>query len=1246
MTLATSPLRKRVSVLLMALLTAQPVLAQTMQYQIPLFGSRYAMPPPGTGEGDVDTGENPVEAAPPKLEARPSALQFESIPGTPPTTLQSLVVNTGTVPAKVAGISSNENFDINHNCTTLLPVGASCQISATPTTKAPSGVTYNMAVTALGTVTPTILSLSTYERLTEGPAPRLALSNSMVAMGPLKPGERANRSTELSNIGTAAATVEGIKSGAGFAITDNCPDTLDVGATCTISASFASYDARTHSHSMNLSAGQAGPATMLTFYADVPADPAIAPALELDQSMLNFGPMGAGTSETKKAVLINRGTAPALLSGIEATAPFSLTSACPAQLAVGASCDILVTFHAFTQGTSPAQWLTIKAQNNVSTRLLLQGRVSGSGSDSLAPNLVFAPEGLAFGGLAVGQSATLDAVVKNEGAAEAKISGIKIDFGSANFSQTNDCPSTLAASASCRVTVTFKATAAAMSSGRVLINMSNGSSGVLPLSGQGQHALLSAGPPHLDFGVVALPGTTSRSVSLSNQGNQPLTGLAVSNSHPRLSVNYGTCTSTLEAKKSCVLTLTYAPSSTGSFEGDISVASTNGGSTEINWGGVAVKLTASPSTLIFAETLLGASAPDELATLTNNGSHPLQLGAIGVFNGTAHFGQSNNCGTSLAAGASCSVRVRYTPSTPGAHAGELGILVQGELVGRIALNGTSIEAKLRLSKTTLQFAPTNIGQGSEVLSVTVTNPTSKSVTITGMGISSGDSEFAQSNNCGTALAPGASCSSNVQMTPTAKTWSNGTLTLDSSFGLQHVALAGQGTAPDGDIEDGQNAPGTPPTQPGNGSSTPVDDGFTHYSITFLDTEVANPSAVRNVKFSNKGDGPLKLLGLSITKGETDFTQTNNCNTTLAPGAYCTISLVFTPSELGARTGGIALLSDGGKFFFNLNGKGVGAVGAWRADSDSNFGTVDVATSAQRSFTFSNTGTMAAREVSVKLIGEQLRLVTNTCGEPGKAISLPVGDSCRVSVEYAPAVGGTLKDAMLQASGTLANGPVTHGLTGKALDDVALLLHMDDAGNTVTDSSPAARTVTMGSGVSMVSTHSVTGGRSLSFNGSPTANLSTASDAAFNFGAKDFTVEGWVYLKGFNSVASGIFQQSSGKLFGNGNPSNSVALGTVDSTGWQIYAANTYMVLNERPVPNVWTHVALVRYNGFTTFYLNGVEKLKLRDTVTYTGDLFGVGAIWSPNYSLNGYLDEFRVTRGRARYTSNFTPSTAPLPNP
>lgn len=84
-----------------------------------------------------------------------------------------------------------------------------------------------------------------------------------------------------------------------------------------------------------------------------------------------------------------------------------------------------------------------------------------------------------------------------------------------------------------------------------------------------------------------------------------------------------------------------------------------------------------------------------------------------------------------------------------------------------------------------------------------------------------------------------------------------------------------------------------------------------------------------------------------------------------------------------------------------------------------------------------------------------------------------------------------------------------------------------------------------------------------------------------------------------------------------------------------------------PTLNVWQHIALVRNGTTVTLYKDGVAaSVTLTSSANLTGTkmLVGTGtaATWS---SLNGYIDDLRVTKGIARYTANFTPPTAAFPN-
>jgi hypothetical protein len=115
----------------------------------------------------------------------------------------------------------------------------------------------------------------------------------------------------------------------------------------------------------------------------------------------------------------------------------------------------------------------------------------------------------------------------------------------------------------------------------------------------------------------------------------------------------------------------------------------------------------------------------------------------------------------------------------------------------------------------------------------------------------------------------------------------------------------------------------------------------------------------------------------------------------------------------------------------------------------------------------------------------------------------------------------------------------------------------------------------------------------------------------------------------NAFDFGI-QNSSSKLYifdANGSGTTTHSTGTLSAT--------------------TWTHVALVRSGSTITFYISGTASGTLTNSANFGSNntpYAGGNANTSPDY-YNGYIDDLRITKGYARYTSNFTPPTAAFPN-
>jgi hypothetical protein len=214
------------------------------------------------------------------------------------------------------------------------------------------------------------------------------------------------------------------------------------------------------------------------------------------------------------------------------------------------------------------------------------------------------------------------------------------------------------------------------------------------------------------------------------------------------------------------------------------------------------------------------------------------------------------------------------------------------------------------------------------------------------------------------------------------------------------------------------------------------------------------------------------------------------------------------------------------------------------------------------------------------------------------------------------------------------------------DNVSLLLHGDgtNGSTTIVDSSSSPKAVTAVGDAQISTAQSKFGGSSLAFDGTGDY-LTVPSSADFAFGTGDFTVEFW--LKSQNSSNQrGILQISDAT----GGLSTSYANGlvfyfpTASSIGALINGAGLQSANNILSL-NTWHHVAATRSGTSFAVFVDGVQSITSTSSANLTASNLAVGGYYDTSYLLNGYIDDLRITKGVARYTSNFTPPTAPFPD-
>jgi trimeric autotransporter adhesin len=140
-----------------------------------------------------------------------------------------------------------------------------------------------------------------------------------------------------------------------------------------------------------------------------------------------------------------------------------------------------------------------------------------------------------------------------------------------------------------------------------------------------------------------------------------------------------TCSATLAPGKTCLVTVTFKPTAEGSLQATLSVLNATLGLTQsVSLYGTGTAVSLSPSSLNFGSEPVGQTSAAQTVTLTNEGTTTLGITAVNI-NGTdpADFAQTNNCGTSLGAGASCTINVTFTPTATGSRSAHLLVYDNG-----------------------------------------------------------------------------------------------------------------------------------------------------------------------------------------------------------------------------------------------------------------------------------------------------------------------------------------------------------------------------------------------------------------------------------------------------------------------------------------------------------------------------------------------------------------------------------------
>jgi hypothetical protein len=307
--------------------------------------------------------------------------------------------------------------------------------------------------------------------------------------------------------------------------------------------------------------------------------------------------------------------------------------------------------------------------------------------------------------------------------------------------------------------------------------------------------------------------------------------------------------------------------------------------------------TVSPAEIDFPATRIGSTSSPLSFTFTNNTTAPvgIDIATLTYYSPTFTganpgdfsiyadhtFASSENCPTPVMPGATCTLQFTFKPTATGARSAYLTIInTSANPVISLLMTGTGLEASAgpaSLSPSSLAFT-----SAGTPMNATLTNSGTLPLTIDGVSISndpiSGQPAFIQTNNCGTSLAPQATCTIAVTALSTTQPYPTGTLVVadDNGAGPQSIGLS-------------------------------FSNGFTGPLLIDFGSRSIGTQGFGGFSFQPPGVPPggsytLTLSGAAATDfsfSSSSSSQSSSCTASrLSPN--CSGTIYFTPSALGQR----------------------------------------------------------------------------------------------------------------------------------------------------------------------------------------------------------------------------------------------------------------------------------------------------------------------------------------------------------
>ena len=280
-------------------------------------------------------------------------------------------------------------------------------------------------------------------------------------------------------------------------------------------------------------------------------------------------------------------------------------------------------------------------------------------------------------------------------------------------------------------------------------------------------------------------------------------------------------------------------------------------------------------------------------------------------------------------------------------------------------------------------------------------------------------------------------------------------------------------------------------------------------------------------------------------------------------------------------------------------------------------------------------------IAVVRSGNDWNLYVNGVSEAYVDSSTTINDTSSVVLigadhSYGRYLSGFISDYRIvkgTAVYTAAFTPPTEPLTATA--DTKFLLNPETS---ISDLSQTSLLKPFGNTVTSSSQVKYSGTRSVYFDGVGDY-LTAASPATMGIGTGDFTIECWFYATD-GAIDVGVWDTHS-----QSSSSDGLTLTRITATTFRVWDTSQILVSSATAITDNWNHLAVVRNSGTLELFVNGVSQGTVSNSTNMNSAqemMIGAGRYSgsaAPTTFVKGYMQDFRITKGLARYTTNFTPS-------